>query len=232
MTAPFQPERSELPRPVSAAGNGLNSEYANLIQSTQRTSADRPQVVSADGSQLVIPPLGQTTDQAVAAANQTGNQTDASQTAPTTKTDNIQTNPAPTDNGQQLPQSVAYNPSLAVPSWQRFSQTPVATDGSMMPADGPGSPGDPGPGPAIPMWMRMAPPGMISQQELNGGPPPSESNELASQNRSTANGGNGGNGDASNTGGADGTNSQNLAQTDATSGTNQNPGGQTAPLVT
>jgi hypothetical protein len=188
MTAPFQPERSELPRPVTATGNGLNNEYANLIQSTQKSTADRPQVVSADGSQLVIPPLGQTTDR------------------------NTQSAAAPTDNAKpQLPQSVAYNPGLAVPSWQRFSQTPVSTDGSMMPADGPGSPGDSGPGPAIPMWMRLAPPGMISQQELNGGPPPTPSNELASQNRSTADGGN--------STGSDGTNQQNLAQTDTTTAT-------------
>jgi hypothetical protein len=231
MTSPFQPERSELPQPVTAAGNGLNTEYANLIQSTQKSSADKPQVVSADGSQLVIPPLAQTTqttDQS-AAPGTTGKPpttADATQPASTTTTgDNSQTAPRQAA-GEQQPQSVAYNPSLCVPSWQRFSQTPVDTNGNAMPADGPGSPGDSGPGPAIPMWMRLAPPGMISPQMMQAAAGPS--NELASQNQATTDG-------ANNQAGTDTTTAQTqTAQTDstATPTTNPQPGGQTGALVT
>lgn len=218
MTSPFQPERSELPQPVAATGNGLNAEYANLIQSTQVSSADKPQVMSADGSQMVIPPIGQTTTDQSAASG-------AAAKPPATA--DAQTQPPATE---QAPQSVAYNPSLNVPMWQRFSQTPVDTNGNMMPADGPGSPGDPGPGPAIPMWMRFAPPGSLANE------PPAEqtntaSNELASQNKATADGAT-----ANGTAGSDQSatqTAQTQTQTDATTANaNQLPGGQTGALVT
>ncbi|CAN5118042.1 hypothetical protein BH10CYA1_BH10CYA1_34860 [soil metagenome] len=200
MTSPFQPERSELPQPGAAGGNGLNTEYANLMQSTQKSSADNPQVMSADGSQMVIPPIGQTSaDQNAASgtAGKTAAATDAQQPAT-----------------EQGPQSVAYNPSLNVPMWQRFSPTPVATDGSMMPADGPGSPGDPGPGPPIPMWMRFAPPGSLSNQQTTD-QTSTASNELASQNKATAQ-----------------TDATTTPTTTTTTASKRLPGGQTGPLVT
>lgn len=174
MTAPFQPERSESSLSSAPTGSGLNSEFANLTQNIQRSSVDRPPVMSADGSQMVIPPLGQTD------GTQTSRQL---QSAGEQQTAGSQ--PASIEN--QQPQSVAYDPSLCVPSWQRFSPTPVATDGTALPADGPGSPGDPGPGPAIPMWMRLAPPGLLNQKQQadqNNSP----SNELASQRAGTTGG--------------------------------------------
>jgi len=220
MTSPFQPERSELPQPLTTTGNGLTTEYANLVQSTQKSSADKSQVMSADGSQLVIPPIGQTTDQS--AAGTTG------KTA--TAADNTQAT-AKQPATEQPPQSVSTNPMLAVPAWQRFSQTPVATDGSMLPADGPGSPGDPGPGPAMPMWMRFAPPGSLVNEPGLGQNAKTDSNELASQNKSTTDGA-----ETNGTPGSDQSSTQTAqtqTQTDATSTTtNQNPGGQTGALVT
>ncbi len=160
MTAPFQPERSELLQPATRGGTGLNAEYASMIQGTQKPSTDKPQVMTADGTQLVIPPIGQTTTDQTAAATTTkpGATADVSQAA-------AQTQPAT----EQLPKSVAYDPSLPAPAWQRFSQTPVALDGSLMPASGPGSPGDTGPGPAIPMYMRLAPPGYYHNQPPTDG---------------------------------------------------------------
>lgn len=173
MTAPFQPERSESSLSSAPTGNGLNTEFANLIQSTQRSSADNPPVLSADGSQMVIPPVSQT---------------DGSQAARQQQSSEQQVAGSQQSASEQQPQSVAYNPSLCVPSWQRFSPTPVATDGTMMPADGPGSPGDPGPGPAIPMWMRFAPPGLLKNQQQQADQNNAPSNELASQNALTTGG--------------------------------------------
>ncbi len=165
MTAPFQPERSELLQPATRGGNGLSTEYASLLQSTQKAATDKPQVMSADGTQLVIPPIGQTTtDQTAAATTQTkpGATADVSQAA------------AQTPATEQLPKSVAYDPTLAAPAWQRFSQTPVALDGSLMPASGPGSPGDTGPGPAMPMYMRLAPPGYYHNQPASDSTAPTD----------------------------------------------------------
>ncbi len=204
-----------MPQPATATGNGLNTEYANLIQSTQKSSADKPQVMSADGSQMVIPPIGQTTsDQSAASGNAAKPPATADAQPP----------------AEQQPQSVAYNPSLNVPMWQRFSPTPVDTNGNAMPADGPGSPGDPGPGPAIPMWMRFAPPGSLAN-EPSAEQTNNASNELASQNKATTDGA------ATNgTTGSDQNGTQTALtqpQTDATTtAANQLPGGQTGQLVT
>lgn len=212
MTLPFQPERSELPQPVTATGNGLNTEYANLIQSTQKSSADKPQVMSADGSQMVIPPLGQTTTDQSAAAGAAAKPAGADAQQPPT--------------AEQQPQSVAYDPSLCVPTWQRFSQTPVDTNGNMLPDDGAYDPG-----PAIPMWMRFAPPGSLSNQPT-ADQTNTESNELASQNKATADGAVATNATA----GSDQSGTQTAQaqpQTDATTtAVNQLPGGQTGQLVT
>jgi hypothetical protein len=141
--SPFQPERLDASVSPQATGTGLNAEYASYIQGKQIGQVGTlPQVTSADGSQLVIPPLANgkpaaTTDVATTTT-----------TTPATSTDATQ---------PQLPPNVNDNPNLVVPAWQRFSQNAVATDGTLLPASGPGSPGDPGPGPMVPMWMRMAP---------------------------------------------------------------------------
>ena len=149
MSSPFQPERTELPQSSAAASSALSTEYANMIQSTQRPKVYAPLITSPDGKQLVFGPLAKplnASDQSVGSTSIPGTNTDAGP----------QTQPA----AEQAPQSVAYNPNLAVPAWQRWSQTPVDTNGNMLPAEGP-----PDPGPMIPMYERLAPPGMYSRAQ-------------------------------------------------------------------
>ena len=225
MTLSLQPERSELLQPSVGGGSGLNTEFSSLMQGTQKAQADKPQVVSADGTQLVIPPLGQTTTTGDQTAGPTATPTKAGATADAAKT------PAP----EQLPQSVAYNPSLSVPTWQRFSQTAVATDGSIMPVMGPGSPGDPGPGPMMPMWMRLAQPGIQAlldkQQQAEARPSTTAtaSTDQSGQAQTATTDGSDPNATAS-------TDQTKVAQVptdaNASNSAKQLPGGQTGPLVT
>jgi hypothetical protein len=194
MSTPFPLERSDSLQPASTRSNGLNAEYANMVQIPQLAQTDKPQVVSSDGTQLVIPPIGLTgTDQTAASTvvkpggDTTTSPTDTSTTAA------AQTAPAEK-------QSVSTDPSLVVPAWQRFSEIPVATDGTMLPAPGPGSPGDSGSGAMHPMWMYLAPPGMINPNELYGettAPQTPQTDQTASASATTSDGGDSNGGDAS-----------------------------------
>jgi hypothetical protein len=192
MSTPFQLERTDSLQPASNRSNGLNAEYANMVQIPQLAQTDKPQVVSADGTQLVIPPIGQTT------TDQTAASTVVKPAGDTTIATTDTTTATPTAPAEK--QSVSTDPSLVVPLWQRLSQTPVATDGTMLPAPGPGSPGDPGPGPMHPMWMYLAPPGMINPNVLYGEgstPQTPQTDQTASAGATTSDGSDSNGGDAS-----------------------------------